>query len=38
MAVVALFWAIRKERQARAGVVKTKPKDADSAFEDAQLD
>jgi cytochrome oxidase assembly protein ShyY1 len=38
MAVVALFWAIRKERQARAGVVKTKRKDADSAFEDAQLD
>ncbi|MFM6963039.1 MAG: SURF1 family protein [Micrococcales bacterium] len=37
MAVTALFWAIRKERQALAGVVKIKRKDADSAFEDGAL-
>ena len=34
MAVIALIWAIRKERQARAGVVRVKRKDEDSAFED----
>ena len=38
MAVVALFWAIRKEREARAGIVRVKRKDADSAYEDSLLE
>ncbi len=37
MAVFALFWAIRKERQARAGIVKVRRKDSDSQFEDGLL-
>lgn len=38
MAVFALGWAIRKERMVRAGKQREKRKDADSTFEDSQLD
>ncbi len=38
MAVAALIWAIRKEQQARAGLVRIKRKDKDASYEDSQLD
>ncbi|MEN9713505.1 MAG: hypothetical protein RLZZ164_169 [Actinomycetota bacterium] len=37
MAAVALVWAIRKELQARAGVVRVAKKDRDAAYEDELL-
>jgi cytochrome oxidase assembly protein ShyY1 len=37
MAAAALIWAVRKELQARAGIVRVVKKDQDSAYEDELL-